>query len=68
MIHENLVPTIFQDDLLCQGSCKIVGTTFNVLLFSDCREKVLKEDKKWDRFGTYFQDLISAIEKNNDAL
>ena len=43
MIHWNVVPTIFHNDHISQGLCKIV----NVLLSSNCGEKVLKSIKIW---------------------
>ena len=42
-------------------NAKLMELDFNIWLFYNRREKVLKSRKKLDRFGTNFHDILLAI-------
>ena len=58
---EILVPTIFHNDHISQGLCKIVWTTFQCIVVLQSHGEGQKSQEKRDIFGTNFQDLLPAI-------
>ena len=65
MINWTVVQTIFHNDHISQGLCKIVWTKFHVLLFSNCGSQIWKSLLNMSHFVPIFRTFSPQLENND---